>query len=80
MAFVVRPGSPIVVWSKASVSANVMTKTAIKRELRNVKYELDWLLWREQQRNPDWRFMSTPYSKRRTRLVKTFWALKAMLK
>ena len=57
-----------------------MTKPALKRELRNVKYELDWLLWREQQRNPDWRFMSTPYSKRRTRLVKTFWALKAMLK
>ena len=57
-----------------------MTKTAIKRELRNVKYELDWLLWREQQRNPAWRFMFTPYSKRRTRLVKTFWALKAMLK
>lgn len=55
-----------------------MTKTAIKRELRNVKVELDWLLWREQQHNPDWRFTSQPYSKRRARLVRTFWALKAL--
>ena len=56
----------------------IMTKAAIKRELRNTKYELAWLLWREQQRNPDWRFTCTPYSKRRARLVKTYWALKAM--
>lgn len=55
-----------------------MTKTAIRRELRNVKTELDWLLWREQAYDPDWRFRSQPYSKRRARLVKTFWALKAM--
>ena len=55
-----------------------MTKTAIKRELRNTKVELDWLLWREQQHNSDWRFTSQPYSKRRARLVRTFWALKAL--
>ena len=55
-----------------------MTKTAIRRELRNVKTKLDWLLWREQQHNPDWRFRSQPYSKRRARLVRTFWALKAL--
>ena len=55
-----------------------MTKAAIKRELRNVKVELDWLLWREQQYNPDWRFTPQPYSKRRARLVRTFWALKAL--
>lgn len=55
-----------------------MTKTAIKRELRNVGVELDWLLRREQQHNADWRFTSRPYSKRRARLVRTFWALKAL--
>ena len=55
-----------------------MTKTAIRRELRNVKIELDWLLWREQAYDPDWRFRSTPYSKRRARLVKTYWALKGL--
>lgn len=55
-----------------------MTKTAIRLELRNVKTELDWLLWREQQRFPDWRFRSQPYSKRRARLVRTYWALKAL--
>ena len=46
-----------------------MTKTAIKRELRNVKVELDWLLWREQQHNPDGCFRVQPYSKRRTSTV-----------
>ena len=55
-----------------------MTKTAIKLELRNVKTELDWLLWREQAHDPDWRFRSQPFSKRRARLVKTYWALKAL--
>ena len=55
-----------------------MTKAAIRRELHNVRIELDWLLWREQKQNPDWRFKSLPYSKRRARLVKTWWALKAM--
>jgi len=55
-----------------------MTKTAIRRELRNVKIELDWLLWREQTYDPNWRFWSQPYSKRRARLVKTYWALKAL--
>ena len=55
-----------------------MTKAAVKRELRNVRVELDWLLWREQQHNPDWRFRSQPFSKRRARLVRTFWALKAL--
>lgn len=58
----------------------MMEQTAIKRELRMIKYELDWLLWREQQQNPDWRFSPTPYSKHRARLIKTYWALKAMLK
>ena len=55
-----------------------MTKTAIKRELHNVRTELEWLLWREQTHNPDWRFRSQPYSKRHARLVRTFWALKAL--
>ena len=56
----------------------IMTKAAIKRELRIIRNELDWLLWREQVNNPDWRFTCTPYSKHRARLVKTYWALKAM--
>ncbi len=47
-----------------------MTKKAIAHELRNIRYELDWLQRREQQHNPDWRFRSLPYSKRRARLVK----------
>lgn len=55
-----------------------MSKKAIRRELRNVKCELEWLLWCEHRRNPEWRFMSRPYSKRRARLVKTYWALKKM--
>ena len=58
----------------------MMEQTAIKRELRMIKYELDWLLWREQQQNPDWHFSPTPYSKRHARLIKTYWALKAMQK
>lgn len=37
-----------------------MTKTAIRRELRNVKTKLDWLLWREQAYDPDWSFRSQP--------------------
>ena len=53
-----------------------MMKKAVAQEIRNIKSELDWLLWRERQRNPDWRFRSAPYSKRRARLVKTYWALK----
>ena len=57
-----------------------MTKKAIAQEIRNIKSELDWLLWREQQRNPDWRFRSAPYSKRRARLARTYLALKAMQK
>ena len=55
-----------------------MTKTAIRRELRNIRIELEWLAWREQIHNTDWRFTSRPYSKRRARLVKTWWALKTM--
>ena len=55
-----------------------MTKKMIALEIRNIQYELDWLLWCERKNNPDWRFRSAPYSKRRTRLVKTYWALKAM--
>ena len=55
-----------------------MTKAAIRRELHNVRVELEWLAWREQIHNPDWHFTSRPYSKRRARLVKTWWALKAM--
>ena len=58
--------------------ARIVTKTAIKRELRNVRTELEWLMWREQAHDPDWRFRSQPYSKRRTRVVKTWWALKAV--
>lgn len=56
-----------------------MKKTAIRRELHNIKVELEWLLWCERSYNPDWRFTSQPYSKRRARLVKSYWALKAML-
>ena len=55
-----------------------MTKKAIAHELRSVRYELDWLQRREQAHNPDWRFTATPYSKRRARLVRTYWALKTM--
>lgn len=55
-----------------------MTKTAIRRELRNVRHELDWLSCREPAHNPDWRFRSALFSKRHVRLVKTYWALKAL--
>ena len=55
-----------------------MTKAAIRRELHNVKCELEWLVWCEKVHDPEWRIMSTSYSKRRARLVKTWWALKAM--
>jgi hypothetical protein len=55
-----------------------MTKAVIRRELNNVKCELEWLAWCEKSRNPEWRFTSIPYSKRRARLVRTWWALKAM--
>ena len=57
-----------------------MTKAAIMRELHNIRVELEWLAWCDKSRNPEWRFISQPYSKRRARLVKTWWALKAMLK
>ena len=57
-----------------------MTKSAINRELRNVNIELDWLHYCEKRHNPDWQFCSAPYSKRRTRLVKTYWALQTMKK
>lgn len=55
-----------------------MTKTEIAHELRNVRRELDWLLWCEALHNPDYRFRSSRYSKRRVRLVRTFWALKGL--
>ena len=55
-----------------------MTKAAISRELLKIKCELEWLAWCERSRNPEWHFISQPYSKRRTRLVRTWWALKAM--
>ena len=55
-----------------------MTKAAIRRELHNIKCELEWIAWCERSHNPEWRFTSQPYSKRRARLVKTWWALKAM--
>ncbi|MCR4885986.1 MAG: hypothetical protein K5919_03630 [Clostridiales bacterium] len=48
-----------------------MTKKMIALEIRNIQYELDWLLWCERKNNPDWRFRSSPYSRRRRRLVKT---------
>ena len=55
-----------------------MTKTALRQEIQRIRHELDWLLERERMYNPNWRFMATPYSKRRARLVKTYWALKAL--
>lgn len=57
-----------------------MTKTALLYELRSIRAELAWLQKREEDYNPDWRFSPTPYSNRRARLVKTYWALKAMQK
>ena len=38
-----------------------MTKKMIALEIRNIQYELDWLLWCERKNNPDWRFRSSPY-------------------
>ena len=55
-----------------------MTKSAIKREMHNVRYELEWLAYCERVHDPEWRFRSQPYSKRRARLVKTYWALKGL--
>ena len=57
-----------------------MTKKTIACEIRNIRNELGWLSWCERKTNPDWPFRSTPYSKRRRRLVKTYWALMAMQK
>ena len=57
-----------------------MTKTAIKRNLHNIRVELEWLAACEKAHNPNWRFLSSPYSKRRARLVKTYWALKVLQK
>ena len=53
-----------------------MTKNTIKRQVRNIGIELEWLARCEGDYNPDWRFKPTLYSKRRARLVKTYWALK----
>ncbi len=69
----------IQIYQNDGIGGVTMTKTILKRELRSVKSELDWLLRREQQHNPDWRFHPAPYSKRRARLVKMYWALKAMI-
>ena len=55
-----------------------MTKAEIAHELHNIRYELDWLVKCEKVYNPDWLFRSTPYSKHRRRLVKTYWALKEL--
>ncbi len=55
-----------------------MTKSAIKHELHNVRYELEWLAKREKELNPDWYFKPTAYGKHRKRLVRTYWALKAL--
>ena len=55
-----------------------MTKAQIAHELHNVRYELNWLAKREKEYNHDWRFMSTQYSKHRTRLVRVYWALKTL--
>lgn len=56
-----------------------MTKTAIKKAMRETKSELKYLHGMEELYNPDWRFTATQCSKRRSRLLKTFWALHAML-
>ena len=53
-----------------------MTKAGIKKELQNVKVELEWLMECEKRNNPEWRFVSSPYSKRRERLIRMYWALK----
>lgn len=58
----------------------MIKNTYLLHELRRVKDELEWLVWCEQRRNPDWRFTPTRYSKRRARLIKTYWTLKAILK
>ena len=58
--------------------AMIMTKAVIKREFHNVRVELEWLAWCEKAHNPEWCFRSQPYSKRRARLIRTWWALKAM--
>ena len=57
-----------------------MMKTALLYELCSIRDELAWLQKQEENHNPDWRFSPTPYSKRRARLIKTYWALKAMQK
>lgn len=56
-----------------------MTKTAIKMAIRDTKKELAYCHGMEEIYSPEWRFRSVPYSKRRARLVKTYWALHAML-
>ena len=44
--------------------------------LHSVRHELSRLHRLEIIYNPNWRFWSAPYSKRRARLVRMFWALK----
>ena len=56
-----------------------MTKTAIKKAMRETKSKLQYLHGMEELYNPDWRFTATQCSKRRKRLLKTFWAYHAML-
>lgn len=56
----------------------MMKEAVLMRELRNVRHELEWLLWCEQRCNPDWRFTPMRYSKRRARLVRTYWALEGL--
>lgn len=53
-----------------------MTKTRIKQELRTVKTQLERLASMEKIFDQSHGFILQPYSKRRTRLVKTYWALK----
>ena len=55
-----------------------MTETAIKHELSNIRYGLEYLTFCERIYDPDFNFILKPYSKRRTRLIKTYWTLKAM--
>jgi hypothetical protein len=56
-----------------------VTKTQAKKQIAEIKKELKRLATLEKVFNRDCMFHPTPYSKRRSRLVKMYWILKGAL-
>lgn len=56
-----------------------MSKTQAKKQIAEIKKELERLDTLEKVFNRDCMFHPMPYSKRRNRLVKMYWILKGVL-